>query len=172
MSHVIHRKSILSPEQKRNIQDWQNLLGLSPMQARYRELTPDQRREFNRQVRIAEQRRYLEDPYAEIIKAARNSARSAMQRDVSHGAHEFTITVNDLEWPTHCPVFPWIDLHYPGWYRGDPAGASLDRLNVKKDYVPGNVHVVSLRANLLRKDATAEELRALAEFYHPFNPDN
>jgi hypothetical protein len=31
--------------------------------------------------------------------------------------------------------------------------------------VPGNVRVISLRANLLRWDITNEELRALAEFF-------
>jgi hypothetical protein len=31
--------------------------------------------------------------------------------------------------------------------------------------VQGNVRVISLRANLLRKDITPEELRALADFF-------
>jgi hypothetical protein len=50
-------------------------------------------------------------------------------------------------------------------YRHDPAGASLDRINHEKGYVPGNVRVISLRANLLRRDIRYEELRALAEFF-------
>jgi hypothetical protein len=60
---------------------------------------------------------------------------------------------------------PWIELHYPGHYRHDPAGASLDRIDRSKGYVPGNVRVISLRANLLRKDITHRELRALADFF-------
>jgi hypothetical protein len=64
-----------------------------------------------------------------------------------------------------CPVLPWIELHYPGHYRHDPAGASLDRIDREKGYVPGNVRVISLRANLLRKDITYKELRALADFF-------
>jgi hypothetical protein len=35
--------------------------------------------------------------------------------------------------------------------------------------VPGNVKVVSLRANLLRKDASGEEMLGLSNFYL-FNP--
>jgi hypothetical protein len=31
--------------------------------------------------------------------------------------------------------------------------------------VPGNVRIISLRANLLRRDMTYEELRALADFF-------
>jgi hypothetical protein len=64
-----------------------------------------------------------------------------------------------LDWPTHCPVLPWIELHYPGRYRNDPAGASLDRIDHQKGYVPGDVRVISLRANLLRKNITPEGAR-------------
>jgi hypothetical protein len=64
-------------------------------------------------------------------------------------------------------VLRWIELHYPGDYRLDPAGASLDRIDHQKGYVPGNVRVISLRANLLRKDMTCHELRALADFFLP-----
>jgi hypothetical protein len=63
-----------------------------------------------------------------------------------------------------------MELHYPGHYHHDPAGASLDRLDFKKGYVRGNVIAVSLRANLLRKNASSKELQALAKFYEPFGP--
>jgi hypothetical protein len=100
----------------------------------------------------------------------RNSAR---RRGAKRGAHEFTINEHDLHWPKHCPVFPWIELHYPGHYRHDPAGASLDRKDVKKGYVPPNVRVISLRANVLRKDITGQELRAMAFFFlFPDHPDD
>jgi hypothetical protein len=41
----------------------------------------------------------------------------------------------------------------------------LERLDVRRGYVPGNVRVTSLRANLLRKDAEDYELLALARYY-------
>jgi hypothetical protein len=73
------------------------------------------------------------------------------------------ITEDDLDWPTHRPA---VDrTPFSGPLRNDPAGASLDRINHQKGYVPGNVRVISLRANLLRKDITHEELRALADFF-------
>jgi hypothetical protein len=68
-----------------------------------------------------------------------------------------------MTWTGRRTVLPWIELHFPGRYRNDPAGASLDRIDHQKGYVPGNVRVISLRANLLRKDITPEELRALAD---------
>src|ERR1700758_4330490 len=118
-----------------------------------------------RRGRTAERLRYIKNPYREIIKRARRLRNSACRRGAKYNAWEFTITEDDLDWPTHCPVLPWIELHYPGRYRNDPAGASLDRIDHQRGYLPGNVRVISLRANLLRKDITYQELRALADFF-------
>lgn len=162
----------LTPEQKAEMAS-SMALGLTRSEARYAVLTSEQKQRQKRQIREAERRRYEKNPYREIIKRARNSANSARRRGAKGGAHEFTITEHDLNWPKHCPVFPWIELHYPGHYRHDRAGASLDRKDVKKGYVPGNVRVISLRANVLRKDITAQELRALAFFFlFPDHPDD
>lgn len=155
---------VLSPEQKSEAEYQRRILGRTPSEARRRVLTPEQKQEHDRQIRDAARRRYEKNPYREIIMRARKGANSARKRGAKHGAHEFTITEHDLDWPTHCPVFG-IELHYPGHYHHDPAGASLERINVAKGYVPGNVRVISLRANLLRKDATAAELVALADYY-------
>jgi len=42
---------------------------------------------------------------------------------------------------------------------------SLDRIIPEKGYVQGNVVVVSMRANTLKRDATLEEIRKVADFY-------
>jgi hypothetical protein len=120
-------------------------MGFTRSQAWRRVLTPEQRQVFYEQIRAAERLRYRENPYREIIKRARNLRNSACRRGAKYNAWEFTITEHDLDWPTHCPVLPWIELHYPGHYRHDPAGASLDRIDHEKGYVPGNVRVISLR---------------------------
>jgi hypothetical protein len=156
------RRTVLSPEQWAEY-DKLRAQGYTYSQARYQVLTKEQRKDFKKQVRAAERHRYKRNPYEEIIKAARNSAN---RRGV-----DFEITEDDLEWPEYCPVFPWIKLHYPGHYHHDPAGASLDRKNNGLGYVEDNVIVVSLRANLLRKDASSKELYCLAEFYLPYLSD-
>lgn len=74
----------------------------------------------------------------------------------------FAITLADLEpLPTHCPVVG-IELCYGNKKRLADNSASIDRINPKLGYVPGNVRIVSHRANRLKSDATAEELAALA----------
>ena len=160
----VDRRFQLTPEQKAEVAELRTM-GFTRSQASRRVLTREQRQIVNEQIRTAERLRYVENPHREIIKRARNLRNSACRRGAKYNAWEFTITEDDLDWPTHCPVLPWIELHYPGRYRHDPAGASLDRIDREKGYVPGNVRVISLRANLLRKDTTPEELRALADFF-------
>ena len=161
---TLDRRVLLTPAQKAEAAELRTV-GFSRSRAWLRVLTPKQRQVFYDQIRAAERLRYIENPYPEIIKRARNIRNSACRRGAKYNAWEFTITEDDLDWPTHCPVLPWIELHYPGRYRNDPAGASLDRIDHQKGYVLGNVRVISLRANLLRKDITPEELRALADFF-------
>ena len=160
----LSRRVLLTSKQKANAAELRTM-GFTRSQAWRRVLTPEQRQIFYEQIRTAERLRYIENPHREIIKRARNLRNSACRRGAKFNAWEFTITEDDLDWPTHCPVLPWIELHYPGHYRHDPAGASLDRIDRKKGYVPGNVRVISLRANVLRKDITYQELRALADFF-------
>jgi hypothetical protein len=82
---------------------------------------------------------------------------------------EATITPDDLVWPTHCPVLG-IKLDYPkrsGQRKDQPAQPnwpSLDRWDSTKGYVPGNVFVISMRANTLKNSATLEETLRIAEY--------
>ncbi len=120
--------------------------------------TREQKDQFLRRVRDEEtkKRRVAQNPPREIIRNARKNARA---RGLA-----FEITEDDLSWPTHCPVFG-MELHYPGRFRNDPAGLSLDRINSYLPYIKGNVIVVSFRANELKRNATVTELKALADFY-------
>lgn len=80
---------------------------------------------------------------------------------------EATIRKADLIWPTHCPVLG-IELDYKTQNGSrkfnNPANPSLDRWDNSKGYVPGNVFVISLRANQLKNNATADELEAVAGY--------
>lgn len=76
---------------------------------------------------------------------------------------EFTITEQDLELPERCPVLG-IPLTIGEGGKANPNSASVDRIDNAKGYIPGNVEVISLRANQLKRDATIEELEAVLAY--------
>lgn len=77
----------------------------------------------------------------------------------------FDLTVDDLEWPSHCPALG-IPLIYErdGKKRNRPDTATLDRIDSSKGYVKGNVCVLSRRANMIKQNATAAEILRVAKF--------
>jgi hypothetical protein len=79
---------------------------------------------------------------------------------------EFTIQKSDIIIPDICPVFG-IKLERESRDRWK-TGPSVDRIDNTKGYIPGNITVVSRRANILKRDATIEELKLLAEYYECF----
>lgn len=73
----------------------------------------------------------------------------------------FNINVNDLIWPTHCPVLG-IELDYSGKDRWRQV--SLDRTNPALGYIKDNVVVMSMRANAIKYDASIEELQKVLNY--------
>lgn len=77
-----------------------------------------------------------------------------------------TISAADIYWPTHCSVLG-IELDYsPRGQRHahNPANPTLDRWDNTKGYVPGNVFVISMRANTLKNNATWQELEKVMRY--------
>lgn len=74
----------------------------------------------------------------------------------------FTITRDDIVVPSHCPILG-IPLAISTDMRSDNS-PSLDRIDNTRGYVPGNVHVISWRANKLKNDGTARELELIAQY--------
>lgn len=75
----------------------------------------------------------------------------------------FDITIEDIPWVTHCPVFGW-ELK-----RGKGSGPrrqspSVDRVIPELGYVKGNIQVMSSKANSMKQDATPEELLMFADW--------
>ena len=76
---------------------------------------------------------------------------------------EFSIDIEDIIIPEKCPVFGF-DLKREDkqtWM----CAPSVDRVDNSKGYIKGNITVVSRRANILKKDATLEELEQLFNYY-------
>jgi hypothetical protein len=106
----------------------------------------------------------------EYLKAwERRHPLRAMYQHAKSGAKsrglEFTITMDDLTWPTHCPIFG-IKLCY-GRDKKTPHMENyptLDRWDNSKGYVPGNVFVISWLANRMKWHATVEQLEAILRY--------
>lgn len=88
------------------------------------------------------------------------SKSSAKPRGLDH-----SITVADLIWPTHCPVLG-IELCYDRDKKTPRRDCypTLDRHDNALGYVPGNVFVISWRANRIKWMATPDELAAVARY--------
>jgi hypothetical protein len=72
-----------------------------------------------------------------------------------------SITAGDIVVPTHCPVFGTELSRTPG--RTGPNTFSLDRIYPALGYVPGNILVMSQRANTLKNNASPQDLAAILE---------
>lgn len=77
---------------------------------------------------------------------------------------DFGLVFEDIPWPTFCPALG-EPLAYE-WGRGvSDWSPSFDRLNRLLGYVPGNVLIVSHKANSIKNNGTVEDLERVASFY-------
>lgn len=80
---------------------------------------------------------------------------------------EFTLSKDDIIIPDKCPVLgiPLKREDQKTWY----SAPSIDRIDNNKGYTKDNIIVVSRRINILKKDASIDELIKMAEFYKRYN---
>lgn len=74
----------------------------------------------------------------------------------------FNLEPEDIVIPDVCPALG-IDLA-PGVGGIHPGSPSIDKIKPELGYVKGNVVVISNRANVIKQDATAEEIQAVADY--------
>lgn len=103
-----------------------------------------------REKRLARRRQQRKNPNGKLASWVKQANKRGRLRGVPAD-----LRVGDLgEIPCACPVLG-IPLG-TGEYGSHP---SIDRLIPHLGYVAGNIRVISLRANMLRSNATVEELR-------------
>lgn len=74
---------------------------------------------------------------------------------------EFTININDIIIPNKCP---YLNTEFiVGVKNNYEYTHSLDRIDNSKGYIPGNVEVVTKKANSMKNGATKEELILFAK---------
>lgn len=91
-------------------------------------------------------------PIAYLLNVAR-------QRAKARGV-EFCITETDLVMPENCPL---LGVKLDSYADDVDVHPSIDRIDPKLGYVPGNVWVISHRANRIKSNASAEELIRIGE---------
>ncbi len=75
----------------------------------------------------------------------------------------FTLTIYDIPpIPERCPI---LGIKIVANTKAGPidSSPSIDRIIPSFGYIPGNVRIISNRANRIRSDATSKELHLLAE---------
>lgn len=104
--------------------------------------------------RAREQATRHADPRLSMIRNAKQRAKRA--------GVPFAITVGDIVIPGTCPILGILlktSLRQP-----TDNSPSLDRIVAAKGYIKGNIAVISFRANAIKNSASADELRAVAEW--------
>lgn len=116
----------------------------------------------------AAKRRYDKNPEKYRAKALRSTQKmdhikrlvtAARYRATQNGI-DFDIEAADLQVPETCPVLG-IPLGRGLTSLRAGSSASLDRIDPGQGYVRGNVRVISMRANLIKSNATELELTAV-----------
>jgi hypothetical protein len=88
---------------------------------------------------------------------ARNSRKRAKRLGIPH-----SISWEDIEIPSHCPITGQELVRNLGQQQDN--SYTLDRVDASKGYVPGNVKVLSLRANRAKSDLTIDQLEKLIKY--------
>ena len=96
------------------------------------------------------------------IVRSKNKSRTAVARRELSIEHYKSLLV------THCPLLG-IELTYAPFTGPTPQNyASLDKIDPTKGYAPGNVQILSFRANSLKADSSLEELELLVKNWKVF----
>lgn len=101
-------------------------------------------------------RRKSKNPRTYWARACVNSARSRAKEK----GFPFNITVEYILsiTPDVCPVFG-VDFDFAGTGRIRPESPSIDKIIPEKGYVMGNIAVISMKANSIKRDATLHDIK-------------
>lgn len=84
------------------------------------------------------------------------------RQNASKTRHEFTLTFDEILWNKFCPILG-IELDYFA-NKIQHNSVSFDRVDSTKGYIPGNIQIISHRANNLKGDGTLREFELLVKY--------
>jgi hypothetical protein len=96
------------------------------------------------------------NPWVKMLSSAKQRAK---QKNIP-----FSIKKEDIFIPEVCPILGIPLERAIGKKTSSPNSPSLDRIIPEKGYVKGNIIVISNKANMMKSDATPEEMIKMGEF--------
>lgn len=129
-----------------------------------------------KQTQLARSKKYYEENKNYKLEAASKYRKENQERCMWHRTKQrakrqkiiFDIEISDIQIPTHCPILG-IQLEFAGenWDNSP----SIDKIIPELGYVKGNIHVISMRANRIKSDATLKELQMLTTYMENINDE-
>lgn len=121
----------------------------------YKQYYLENKEEIRERCRVHLRKLKIQNPEQIMWRAAKARAKEK--------GLEFNIERTDITIPLVCPALKIPLLAVSGSQQAD-SSPTLDRLDNSKGYIKGNVNVISGRANRIKTDATAEEVRKVADW--------
>ncbi len=131
-----------------------------------RKKDPDKYKEYDKK----QNKKYYEENKERLKEKSREYARNNNHRSMLNGAKNrakdkslpFDLELSDIVIPEFCPILGIRLEAQEG--RSSACSPSLDRIVPEKGYTKGNVQVISMKANQIKSDATADEITAVAKY--------
>jgi len=141
-----HQQNVLSNERKQQI--------LDNKKRRYHFLTKEEKRKnLDKQKEY-----YMKYPEKILYKNARHRAKEENL--------EFDIQIDDIVIPEFCPILGIRLIR--GSNKICNNSPTLDRVDINKGYIKGNISVISNKANRLKNNGTSDEHRKIADYIDSF----
>jgi hypothetical protein len=97
------------------------------------------------------------------LKAARLKFTRKRENNKKQGNYEWGIEFTDIIWNTTCPILKTPIDYFTESRNG--CSCSFDRIDNDKGYIKGNVQIISLRANSIKRRYSLEELELILDSY-------
>lgn len=117
--------------------------------------------------KVKERNKKWRDSNPDLIKKSRiKNLKSHLLRGAKLRAQKknlpFDLSIEDIVIPEICPVLG-IEIKRSETGIVSPNSASIDRIIPEKGYVRGNIRIISYRANMLKNNATFDEIVKIYE---------
>ncbi len=115
------------------------------------------------EVKIRARQRKLDNPALDLFYGAKKRSKQT--------GILFDIDMDDVIIPERCPILGVPLKNHRGSPGPGPDSPTIDRIIPDKGYTKGNIQIISLRANIMKSDATPTQLRLFAKWVLESHPE-